>query len=180
MKRWQARVERKLPGIAAIRGRGGERTTATTKTGPFSGKDGGGRPRRGSRDLANPGGGLVSSFCNKSSWQGQSSGRVPVGRLFSARPCRSVILPLALGSAIRPRHAKTRTTDYDVPTPFSRSGVEGLGKVDLGVPELVVEGEQHVGARDLHAGRRNGPVGNCRINGLLALDGGDVERLSPR
>src|SRR5215831_5311560 len=54
------------------------------------------------------------------------------------------------------------------------AAVEGLGEVDVGALELVVEGEQHVGGR-FHAGGGNNA--GARIDRLVGLDRGEVERL---
>src|SRR5262249_62265016 len=54
------------------------------------------------------------------------------------------------------------------------AAVEGLGEIDVGARELVVEGEKHVGGR-FHAGGGNDP--GARIDRLVGPDRGKIERL---
>src|SRR5262249_42892030 len=57
---------------------------------------------------------------------------------------------------------------------LDKTAVEGLGEVDLGALELVVEGKKHVGGR-MHAG--GGNDARARIDRLVGLNRGEVERL---
>src|SRR5262245_5183649 len=139
-------------------------------------------------------GGRLSSFCNKivmareKGWcLGSSEHSRPGSKLWSfppgardaervtdARKRAFAVAHVPRGDKRRKSRAKRFWDLFPRRGLLDKAAVEGLGEVDLGALELVVEGEKHVGGRR-HAG--GGNDAGARIDRLVGLDRREVERL---